>query len=723
MDIKEILTWILRIFIVGPWWLKIIMIAVALWLISIIGKVIFYIPSRIINNIAETEERKAKDKLDKEISDLISESPQSAMDRIEQYKSKNKITEQQYLSYLDIIARRTEDIEAISKLYKIYLEKSKVSKSGEENKENDRKLSFWREYLAKAGDMDAIIEHYGISDFNISSRKYDEIFSALDKVTNYEKNKYSVSHIKGLIYYKSENISDAKKEFENSDSDSLISKFMLLKCALKENDMASTEELIEKLEDLRYIIPADIYLTMYEYYQSKNDIQQEIKYVDKYKKCRDCDAKILSEKCSVSYYKYAESLRLGEHGLEKDEEKAELFYEKAAELGSKEALFCLGKNLWMGKPNRNYRKAVDYLLQSARLDCPEAISFIEQYGIDGILIKPVVAEKTEYEFLEGYKLVASSDTTKWLYMFSGVKNKRLGVVNAFKKAYTENFKSFDQLVNHIHGLYAEAISMMLQWSVKLLVSLGIDEYSALDIENECDDLDLLSHVPYFVSELERIDNRARQLNADLHYAQLSRRAWSGAGYGTTIGGTIKATIKANVAAEAMNIGGSVLHGIGDSIVKSMNNKELAGMSSKVFSNPKTMQEFVDAVSSACMEIGLTTLDIIEEHTDLELSLEGEIIYEGQNLCSIRDDALENKIVNNLSIHNYKYCYALMVESLRRSPLDYDIINQIVLLTISMLKDGEDKDKIFKILPCYLSYIADFDLGNDKLLAMLSELEC
>ena len=60
----------------------------------------------------------------------------------------------------------------------------------------------------------------------------------------------------------------------------------------------------------------------------------------------------------------------------------------------------------------------------------------------------------------------------------------------------------------------------------------------------------------------------------MNYVQSTRRAWTGVGFGTTISSTIKATVKANVAAGMMNIGSDILHGIGDSIVKSSNNAEL-----------------------------------------------------------------------------------------------------------------------------------------------------
>ncbi len=734
MENNELLNQVIGLFIIAPWWLKLILIGIVLLLLYAalhILAFIIYIPAMPIkaikNNIDNKKSEKERSEREKLISELIDKDSQSAIKKVENYRQNQIIQDDEYIQYLEKIAAKTEDTMVMVKLYTLYGDEKMTSSLGKEKRKS--RHDFWYEKTLHLGHLETIIEHYGFTDSDLSSKDYEQILIDLDKAeTNpySETNnaKYPISYLRGLTYYKMGNIDQAKKIFQDTiiDEKPYLKEFMLLECAKKENDFETIDDLISRLEKINFDIPSSNYIFMFEYYHSANDLKNEIRYIDKYIKSKDADANVIVEKCSLSYFNYAESLMNGTNGLQKDEEKAAIIYEKAAELGSKDALFHIGYKLWIGEPRRDYRKANDYLLRATKSGNPDAALFIEKYGIDGILVRTEDDKKLEYQFLDNYKLTADSNSVKWIYMFFGAKNKRTAVANEFNKTYKANFKSFEQLVNNIHSLYIDSIAKMLQWSVKLLISFGIDEYSEEDILNECEDLDLYSRVPWFTSELERIDNRARQLNADLNYAKASRRTWTGAGYGSTIGSAVKASIKANITAGAMNFGSSILHGVGDKIVESMNNKELKEMGDKVFNNPKTVKVFTDAVFSSCLEIIFTVANIIENHSEIKLNLIGDIVYDGKNLSDIKDETLKTKIKNNLSIGNHKYVYAMLVESLRRNPFDYEVLTQLLLLTIAMAKDNNVKEDFFRVLNVYLTFISDFDLYDEELLSILDDLK-
>lgn len=101
-----------------------------------------------------------------------------------------------------------------------------------------------------------------------------------------------------------------------------------------------------------------------------------------------------------------------------------------------------------------------------------------------------------------------------------------------------------------------------------------------------------------------------------------------------------------MAAGATNIGSGILHGIGDSIVRAMNNAEIKGMEKKVFDNPAICAEFTNAVISACIDVGKVVLGKIENHCKLRLEiLSNGITFDGESLEAISDAVQFMEIVN------------------------------------------------------------------------------
>ena len=86
-------------------------------------------------------------------------------------------------------------------------------------------------------------------------------------------------------------------------------------------------------------------------------------------------------------------------------------------------------------------------------------------------------------------------------------------------------------------------------------------------------------------------------------------------------------------------------------------------------------------------------------------MKGIIKFGNECLADLDERTLKAKINNNLSVANTEYAYALLLENLRRHPLDGDILNQIIVLTIRRSSYGEQECKEV------LRYAFDFGLDG------------
>lgn len=142
----------------------------------------------------------------------------------------------------------------------------------------------------------------------------------------------------------------------------------------------------------------------------------------------------------------------------------------------------------------------------------------------------------------------------------------------------------------------------------------------------------------------------------------------------------------------MNAGSEMLHGIGDNIVRSINNSEIKSMEKKVFENPATEKEFRNALFSACNDIADVLMNIIEMYYSVRMEeLSGRILFGSENLAEIDDRALNAKINNNLSVGKVEYVYALQVEKLRRDPFNMEAFQYILMLTMQHNNSFESKE--------------------------------
>ena len=541
---------------------------------------------------------------------------------------------------------------------------------------------------AKVGDLDSITEYYGIKDISIKSNKYDEITEALNKVEiSSEEKEYKVSYIRGLVCFYSGKYADAIVQLEKSpESERQNTKndrhYVLLQCYLKEKDLSKAEELCSKLEHEKYKLPADIYFGLYKL--SEND--SAVKYAQKYIDYPDIDKK------SETYT---------------------------------EILYFLGSKYWIDRNANKYCIANLYLMTAAANGSKKAKEILDRNGVENILIIPAELKDRTYQFEFGYQLTSPQINFFSLQVVRAADLKCDLMADQFMGEFNDSFKSLKDVVAGAEKLYTKFLGSMITWVLMVLTHYWIDVYSPQDILDRCDaqNKDLLLHhrIPGFISQLNAIEERAEQLNIQTETAKLSRGKWVGVGYGTTIGGTIGAAMKASVAAGIMNIGSSVLHGIGDSIANAMNESEIRRLEKNLFESPDTKSEFRNAMKDACWDIANVFFSLFKEQRVMALlSLSGKIKYNGEDLSSLDKSTLDAKLYNNYQIaSNYEYSYALALEQLRREFNNRNTIKMVARITSDLVSKKVLTEKAF--LPI-LEYIEEFGLNTGVLISEM-EKEC
>ena len=510
----------------------------------------------------------------------------------------NRITAARKLQLLEVMFKLQElyedklydSVTDIAENYSIFSSKKDLLIKALEKKKDMEKanefIDYANELKAKMGDLKAIIDFYGFSDFNINSNAYDEILLNLNNIQPQSSDEESDKKYRiGIVYYKTGKYDDAKKLFMPVADKDNKNKFMLACCFERENNFIQVDRLLSELER--------------DYWKDYDDTMMGSVY----------------HNTGIAYF-------TGNQDVKKDINKAVNYYRKAALLGNIKSMAVMGIFMLQGEIDgtvvpRDYFKINEYLEKAKIAGIQQAIDTLEQYGVDDIIVNTATSKSVTYKFMDGHKLTAPLETIKSLQLMHGLKYKAFKIADAFPVEYANNITSFDELMNGIHLLYTYHVAQMLQWSVKLLMCYGIDSYDADAVLDNCEDLSLLPRVPVFEQGLDRIDNRAEELNIKLAYAQATRGKWVGGGFGTTISGTIAASIKGSIAAGAMNVGSGILYGIKDSIAGAIGNAEIKGMTKKLFENPNTIVEFNNAVRSACLDVGIAVQEIIEHHTSIK----------------------------------------------------------------------------------------------------------
>lgn len=614
---------IMGIFYFLPWWVKVVVI-------FIVTGVIGNITMHIIGSIDK-----------KTIAERMCSDPALALKIVTENLESAVFTLEEYESQLHNIVQNTGYDKAMVKLAKFY--------AGEEggDKKDMAQYQFWLEKAAKAGNLESIVRYYDFSDYDVKSDEYEAILCDLDNARTISEDEiHMVCYRKSIVYYKMEKMDMARQILENLNDSVLEEKsnHMLFLCLAKEGDMDKAEDIVQQMEKYGWVVPADFYLSMYQYHVlpkkgKEPDYETQIKYAEKYATCKDANETYANDMGCDAYYH-------------------------------------LGENYWIGREKRCYRKANEYLMRAANKGDVRAKDILERFGVNGILVFPMQADKITYQFIGGYEFSVSKNTMKWLQLYYGIQYKATLIADDFKNQYRMKFHSFDALINGVHQLYTDQIVQMLRWCIFMLLSFGVDCYDAEDVIESCEDLALFSRVPMFEHGIEKIDDRAEQLNIQTAYAKATRGYWNGMGFGTTIHGAISASIKASVTAGIMNTGSKVLHSIGDSIAQSIDNAEINGMKNKLFNDPEIMNEFVNAVYAACLAVGCTARRMIETCSEIRLeALEGVVQYGGENISDVEDRTLTAKINNYLYLGDERV-YVLLLERLRRNPLDETVFHRL-----------------------------------------------
>ena len=584
----------------------------------------------------------------------IHSDPTKARELAKKYYDKDFYTYNEYRDALEGIIKEHNDLETILALMNTY-------------ERDDKEYKKWREVAAKAGDFECILDHYGFSNFSVSSTAYAEIIEALNKVKiNSDVQADALVYMKGLVHFQSGKIDDAEENFRHCANRNLIeplseSQYMLMLCCLKKGNISEAEQLHSLLSSGSFNMPVYGYSELYKFYALNPDVKGGsnedilLNLAESYICCPDAN------KDSLEYTK----------------------------------IQCfLGEKYWFGDDAGKYTDANLFLLSAANKGNVRAKEILEQYGVDGVLVELVNASDKTYHFLYGYELTASKRLFLWQQLFHAFALKKSLLIAEFTNEYKKSFHSLQNVVNGISQLYADSLAKMIDWGIRLLMHYGIDSYSGNDILEMCGDLSLLSRVTWFERQLDAIDNSAAKMNIKTAYTKATRGYWTGAGFGTTISGTIAASMKASVAAGVMNMGSGILHGIGDSIVSAINNSKLRGMEQKVFESPNTFSEFTRALESACLEIMEIFSDIIinEVFQPDEPCLDGKIIYKNENLAELDDKVLETKIQNHTNAQNWEYVYSLTAEQLRRNPLEFDIFKSFADLIQRLYSESEQSEE-------------------------------
>lgn len=697
MSVEEIFKIIFGIFVISPFWIKIIMILI------IIG-----IPMLILEKIKEIKEKAHKEiKINSEynhISSLMDSDVEKSFDKLMDSRNHGHITDEKYEEILLSIIIKKPILEGIEEMAEFYKKKNDI-----------RRYKHWIEYAAKSGSIKGIIEHYGFSDYDVISESYNEILSCIEKSKTIRRDQEgNINYLIGIVQYKLGNIDEAKQNFRKSDVNDLLVKNMLLKCSIKENDISEAEKVLMELEGKEFNIDKQCYLSIYNYYVSQRgssnyNYEKELLYSEKYALCEDANCDIANQIRGDSYYNLAIKLQRETEDKDFISTKALNSYKKAIEFGNVESMYLLGEYYWSGNGGRNYFYVIKYFIEAKQKGHEKVVDILNKYGFDGILIKSKNTQDVSYYFSDNYTLTVNGDIFDDLQMLFGLRYKSYLVVSSFENTYKAEFKSFEDLLQGIFQLYSDSIAYMMKWCIDLLVSMDIDMYGPEDILEACEDFSLLDKVPIFLRKIDEIDRRAEQLTLQTNYSKMTRTYWTGIGFGNSIGSTIRASIQASVSAGVMNLGSSIMHGIGDWIVESINSSELKSMGKKIFLSPETMKEFSNAVREACLDIVDVVMDMLNKNNiKNSIILKGSIVFKNEKLDKINDRKLLTKITNNLSANRNDYAFALLVEAIRRNPFDEDIFKKLFELAIQ--KDGEDVEKVYQ--SC-IRYAGDFGFGLES----------
>lgn len=402
----------------------------------------------------------------------------------------------------------------------------------------------------------------------------------------------------------------------------------------------------------------------------------------------------------------------GNDTISKNVSRAFRMADSHAKLGNLEMMELVAFSRFSGEYNgemisRNYELENDIFKKMAADGNKDAQEILTKLSHEDVILYLPEDEKIKplkLKFLDGNELTVGKANLRRRQLYEGLNYQSRKCMNMFAELYVEHIKDFDNMLENNHVLASASFTKMLQWSVSLLMKHGIDEYDIGTIYNKAtQDLDFTTKIPDFIKQIEIIEQTAAANGMELAYSQMTRTKFRSASISNSISGHIEAQISGSITAGVMNIGKGMIHGVGDMITKAINNSQIKGMKNQLFASEATLLEFKQAVYEICWEIGNTTFELLEQHGHInfmkqEYTLDGKIMYNGENLKEIKSEALMPKMNNNISIGNIDYAYALTLEMYRRNPGKRYLIDKVLSVSKKMDKKTDD---YFEMLENYI----------------------
>ena len=513
------------------------------------------------------------------------------------------------------------------------------------------------------------------------------MIESLNRAEALYNNNPIVEHLKGIVYYQSDKINEAKHYFSISAGSSNAnvnnkSKEMLALCYIKEDNIPEAEKTVSGLESAGASVMSLIYLRIFSKYAAKGtddsqNVEKSIMYAQKYVDRRAVDKNEPSAQGISAYAFLGEMYR---------EESDSLKYDAANDL---------------------LAYAADHVNEQAK-------NILKQYGVEGVIVKRGNVKDIPVKFPNGYVITVDAKYNNYLQIYYAMQYKKKKIAQEFAAQYSKKFSSLNDVVNGVIQLYADSLAIMALWDNKLLLSLGYDDITSAEIISEAGNLSLLNRATNFEKKIEEIDKLAATFNINLAYSKATRARWTGVGFGTTISGTISAAVKSSVAAGIMNVGSSMLHGVGDSILKAVNKAEINRQEREVFESANTRREFVNAVYSACNDINKFVIRTIVNQQGIDRSLSGRFVFKGEELNQLDTRTLDSKITNHLDDDDISYLYALLVEKLRRDPRNIDTFKSILKLSLdSGNASAESIENLVKYAQLFRFDISEYNLTQNS----------
>ncbi len=264
------------------------------------------------------------------------------------------------------------------------------------------------------------------------------MIESLNRAEALYNNNPIVEHLKGIVYYQSDKINEAKHYFSISAGSSNAnvnnkSKEMLALCYIKEDNIPEAEKTVSGLESAGASVMSLIYLRIFSKYAAKGtddsqNVEKSIMYAQKYVDRRAGDKNEPSAQ-GISAYAF------------------------------------LGEMYREGSDSLKYYAANDLLAYAADHGNGQAKNILKRYGVEGVIVKRGNVKDIPVKFPNGYVITVDA---KYLYALLVEKLRR-------DPRNIDTFKSILKLSLDSGNASAESIENLVKYAQ--LFRFDISEYN------------------------------------------------------------------------------------------------------------------------------------------------------------------------------------------------------------------------------------------------------